>query len=64
MECEKGFCGQEWNEAQRGGKDRHLVQLNWWADVTESEYAAHLAGNKRQRRDWAATGILVVVMTC
>jgi len=47
---------QEWNEAQQGGEDAHTVELNRWADVSEAEYRDHLAGNKRARAEWAASG--------
>ncbi len=33
-----------------------MVELNHWADVSAAEYKAHLAGNRRQRREWAAKG--------
>jgi hypothetical protein len=43
---------QEWNAAQRDGG--HQLAMNHWGDVPAEEYRALLAGNKRQRREWAA----------
>lgn len=47
---------KEWNEGQEPHQDAHLLELNHWSDMSASEYGAHLEGNRRQRREWAAKG--------
>lgn len=42
---------QEWNAAQADGG--HQLAMNHWGDVSAAEYRSLLAGNKRQRREWA-----------
>lgn len=47
---------KEWNRGQESHKNAHVLELNHWGDVSAREYATHLEGNRRQRREWAAKG--------